>query len=172
MKKLLTIALLLLAALTAGAQEGWSTGVTKADELYDLKAERYYAFHKAGVGYFTFDEGAEWQFSVITDKGTFETWILSRTDGSAPSHYVHFIMGLYDMNGNMLDRLQDNLQTSYRDRTVAWVNEKWTYSKKSKKFLKRALAAIMSGEGYLRIVLHRNRMEDWQLTVPPLPAKR
>ena len=167
MKRLLTIAMMAVLTLTAGAQGKWKTGMYSGDELLGTQAKRYYNYEMNGVGWFTVDDWNGWSFRVTTLKGVFDRWVTKYYNGKAPDYYVKANIGLYDMQGNLLDKMYDNLQMSYKDPTFAWVNEDWTYSRKHKKFLKNAIKALKEGSGYVRIVIPRKSMPDFDIKVMP-----
>ena len=71
MKKLLTIAMLLLAGLSAGAQGIWTTVETPADELKGEKGGTHYKYSVEGLGEIEIYDWNDWLFKVTTYDGGF-----------------------------------------------------------------------------------------------------
>lgn len=63
MKKLLAIALMLLAKLTISAQEGkWTSGIVEKDELRGLPGGVYFRYEVAGDGAFEVYDWNDWVY--------------------------------------------------------------------------------------------------------------
>ena len=161
MKKLLTIALLMLAGLTASAQEGtWSTGMNEADELKGTLGGPYYRYDVEGIGSFILWDWEDWNFKIITDKGKFEDTFAPNTG----NYYVMISMGLYTPDGHLTDIFENSLAI-HRDGKSAWINKNWMYKTSHKKMIKKMFHALKSGEGYVRIVCKRKDMSDFDLKI-------
>ena len=80
MKKLLTIALMLLAGLTVSAQDGtWTTGVNEPDELKGTDGGPYYCYDIEGEGSFVVWNWDDFLFKINTHKGLFDVWYYEST---------------------------------------------------------------------------------------------
>lgn len=168
MKKFMTIALLLLAGLTASAQGGWHFGKTKGDELLGTESKDFYNYSVKDVGTFTLYDWDGWTFTITTDKGFFDAMMITYNDGRNPVYYVDGAVGLYNMEGKLVEKMDIRLQTTHQDFRLAWVNENWNFTKKEKKMLQRMINAIRTGEGYVRVLMPRRRMKNLDLKVMPL----
>lgn len=158
MKKLLTILHLLFVGIATNAQGVWITGVTEADELKGIPERAYYQYDVEGLGSFILFDWEDWTFHIFTDKGSFD--IQSANSGSLP-----IIMGLYDPDGNLIERLETTIAANYAKPTVAWVNKDWWYMHSPKKKIKKMLQALKAGEGYVRILCKRKGMQDFDLQI-------
>lgn len=166
MKKLFTIALLLLTGLTVSAQGKWSTGKIEADELMGQKAGEYYCFANDSIGSVTISDWNGWSFRLHSADGMFDSWIIH---GSARTIIcAKFVIGRYDANGNLVEKYQDDMAADHNDgsRTM-WIDTSWPYTPGKRKKLKRMIAAMRDGEGYVRIVVKRRNKPDFDLKVTP-----
>ena len=163
MKKLMTIALMLLACLTAGAQGKWEIGMTKADDLKGMKAEPYHLYEVEVEGYFVVWDWDDWAFKFGTRKGTFDVWYYNTT----ANRFVEPIIGLYSLDGKLIEKFEDQLQADHIKMNAAWINKNWAYRSAQKKKIKRFLHALKSGEGYIRIICKRRGAPEFDFIVPP-----
>lgn len=162
MKKLLTIALLMMAGLTAGAQEGtWSTGMNEADELKGLLGGPYYRYDLEGIGSFILWDWEDWKFRIITDKGRFEENL------SSGNWYNSISMGLYSPSGQLTEKLESIIEVDHSSPNTATIDKNWMYyyKPKQKSKIKKIIRALKSGEGYVRIVCKRKDMSDFDLKI-------
>ena len=159
MKKLLAIALLLFAGLTASAQGTWSTGMNEADELKGFLGGPYYRYDVEGMGAFVLWDWEDWKFRILTDKGTF--YVQSGSVGK----YVSYTMGLYTLDGQLTDKLENWIEADNTSYNTATINTNWWYTHSPKKKIKKMLQALKSGEGYVRIICKRNNMQDFDLKI-------
>ena len=161
MKKVLTIVLLMLAGLTAGAQEGtWSTGMNEADELKGLLGGPYYRYDVEGIGSFILWDWEDWKFRIITDKGKFEEHI-----SSSGNWYVSISMGLYSPDGKLTEKFENSIESDHSSPNTATINKNWMYFPNHRKKIKKIIRALKSGEGYVRIVCKRKDMSDFDLKI-------
>ncbi len=173
MKKLLTIALLLV-GMTASAQtdstatavpnktqEGmWSTGMNEADELKGTEAGPYYRYDVEGIGSFILWDFDDWAFKIITEKDMFDVW-----HNNYGNYYVKVIMGLYTLDGKLLDKFENSIQADHNDGKSAWINKKWIYYPSHRKKLRKMMRTLKSGDGYIRIVCARKSLSDFDMKV-------
>lgn len=158
MKKFVTF-LLLLMGLTANAQGTWSTGMNEADELKGLLGGPYYRYDVEGMGSFVLWDWDDWKFRIITDKGAF--YVQSGSVG----RYVSYSMGLYTLDGQLTDKLENWIEIDNTKNNTATINTNWWYTHSPKKKIKKMLQALKTGEGYVRIVCKRYNMQDFDLKV-------
>lgn len=159
MKKLLAIALLLFADLTASAQGTWSTGMNEPDELKGLLGGPYYRYDVEGMGTFVLWDWEDWKFRIITDKGKFHVEV-----GNG-NYYVSMSMGLYSPEGQLIEKLESPIELDRTDYSTATINKNWMYYPSTRKKIKKMIRALKSGEGRVRIVCKRNNMQDFDLTI-------
>lgn len=162
MKKLLTIALLLV-GMTASAQGQWTTGMTKGDDLKGTKDSPYYLYEVEGEGYFVVWDWEDWKFKFGTVKGTFDVWYYNTT----ANRFIEPVIGLYSMDGQLIEKFEDQLQADHINKKTAWINKSWPYRSAQKKKIKRMLRALKDGEGYLRIVCKRRGAPEFDFVVQP-----
>ena len=82
MKRLMTIALVLLAGLTAGAQGRWTYSNYQADELKGQQAYTAYQYEVPGVGSYVSWGWKDPDFRLITARGIFEETVCYEWYGS------------------------------------------------------------------------------------------
>lgn len=167
MKKLLSIALMLFVGMMVRAQEGhWSTGMVEADELTGQKAGEYYRFTIDSIGSITIPDWNGWSFQLNSADGMFDSWIIH---GSVRTIIcAKFLMGLYDANGKLVEKYQDDMAADHNDgsRTM-WIDTSWPYTPGKRRKLKRMISAMRNGDGYVRIVVKRRNRPDFDLKVTP-----
>ena len=162
MKRLLTIALLLV-GLTASAQEGkWITGMNEADELKGQEGGPFYLYEQKGMGCFVVWAWDDWEFKVCTDKGTFDVWYYK----SNGVRFMYLTMGLYNNENRLVESIKLQLAADASGRS-AWINKKGVYIPSTRKCLRKMIGALKSGDGYVRIVCTRRGAPEFDLKVPP-----
>ena len=167
MKRLLTIALMAVLTLAAGAQEVgvWSSGMNEADELTGSVAGPWYRYDVNGVGSFILWDFDGWSFKVLTEKGAFDVW---RNEGTyATVYYVSVKIGLYDNENNLIEKFDDTIEADYNSMKSAWINKNWPYTPGKRKKLKKMLRALKDGSGHVRIVIPRKSMPDFDMKIMP-----
>lgn len=163
MKKLLTIALLLFAGLTAKAQEGtWTTGVNEPDELKGSSGGPYYCYSINGEGSFVVWDWDDHLFKINTDKGVFDVWYYEHT----ATRVMRVTIGLYAMDGKMVDKIENLELFADISGKSAWASKDgyWYAIKKKIKKMKRALK---TGKGYIRIICARKDAQEFDIKIFP-----
>lgn len=164
MKKLLTIALMAVLSLTAGAQEGkWSTGMTEMDELKGYAGGPYYRYDVEGVGGFILWDWNDWAFKFFTEEGAFDVWVNERNGNC----FIKASVGCYTLDGKLIGKFEDHVEADHISQKSAWINKKWLYSWSQSKGLKKMLRTLKSGNGYMRIVCKRKGAPDFDLKIMP-----
>lgn len=165
MKRLMTIALGLLAGLTACAQGKWTTYEVLADELTGEPGGKYMKFVNDTIGSVTVREGDDLWMLVETCKGRFYG-VLSGNNGT--TGHVDVLIGLYDDSGKLVEKNDATLHgIEHLNFSQAFVDTNWMYYHGTKAKLKKAVAGIKSGTGSVRIVIHRVDLPDFDLKVTP-----
>ena len=160
MKRLLTIALVLLAGLTAGAQGKWTTYELQADELTGEPGGKYMKFVNDSIGSVTIREGEDLWMEVETCKGCFYGTYQGTTG------YVKALIGIYDGSGKLVEKYDGNIHgVENMNFSVAFVDKDWIYRQKG--VLKKAVAGMKSGVGSVRFVIRRVDLPDFDLIVQP-----
>jgi len=166
MKRLLTITLMLVLTLTTGAQGEWTKFSVKPDELIGEPGGMYYKYSVDTLGAIIIREGEEWKFKIETYSGGFYGIVYNGSVKRIP--IVKFLMGLYDSSGNLIEKIDNDLQgdenLSYKS---AWVNDDWPYTPGQRGKLKKMISEIFSGDGYVRIVVKRMDLPDWDMRITP-----
>ena len=158
----MTIALVLLTGLTAGAQGKWSTGMNVADELKGQEAQPYYLYRVDGEGSFVVWDWDDFLFKVNTFKGVFDVWYYE----SDAVRVAYVTLGLYSLEGKLIDRL-DNLELiADVDGRSAWVNKDGFWYSVRKK-IKKMKKALKSGSGYLRLLSPRRGAPELDFNIMP-----
>lgn len=163
MKKLLTIALLLLAGLTASAQNGkWTAGVGEKDELRGQPGGRYFRYEVEGDGSFEIYDWNDWVFKITTAKGAFD--VLHYRNGG--ERYMRVTIALYSLDNNLQVRVDTELEADASFR-AGWINRQGLYYPSVKKKLRKMIGALKSGTGYVRVLCERNNTPALDLKVMP-----
>ena len=162
MKKLLTIALLMLTGLTVGAQEGtWSTGMNEADELKGLLGGPYYRYDVEGIGSFILWDWGDCKFRIITDKGKFD----EQFSAYSRNWSISISMGLYSPDGKLTEKVECPIESDHSSPNTATINKNWNGIWRNRKKIKKMISALKSGEGYVRIVCKRKDISDFDLKI-------
>lgn len=123
MKKLLTIALMLLAELTAGAQRAWTTYELEADELTGEPGDKYMKFVNDTIGSVTIRESDDFWMHVESCNGNFYGIYDPNNVG-----IVQMRFGLYDSSGKLLDKYDGKIHgTEYLNFRSVWIDKDWSY---------------------------------------------
>lgn len=170
MKKLLTIALMLLAGLTAGAQGTWTTGMTAGDELKGTKPKPYYYYEVPGMGEFVSWTWEDAYFRLISEH-PFQVWektLLFQNGNQVNTGelYVPMTAGIYDKNGKLEKKVEFNMIVEDNTGNRQIHTYKF-YGMSGRGKLRKIISKIRSGEGYVRFVAGRAGMSDFDLTVTP-----
>lgn len=161
MKKLMTIALLLI-AMTASAQGVWEKSVTEADELKGQEASEVYIYSQPGMGSFIFWGLDEYQFRLVSEESQFDIQYSSSYSG------VNVYVGLYDGNDRLtekfsmwLDREDNRANRFVKTRNAGGMFNPVGQKGKVKKIFKH----LTSGKGYVRIVCPRYNNTDFDIEI-------
>jgi hypothetical protein len=170
MKKHIVMTLMALATLTAGAQGVWKTGMTKGDELKGKVPEPYYQYDVSGVGSFISWDWDKANFRITTDQGQFKAWekTMVYANGNQVKTgdvYTTVTAGLYDKDGKLEKKVEFNMYVE-DDSGNAWIHTyEWYGTGRGK--IRKVIEKIKSGEGYVRFVVGRRGMADFDLIVTP-----
>ena len=161
MKKLLTIVMLLLAWLTAGAQGRWTATDFPADELQGTKAYTAYQYKCPGVGAYVSWGWDEPDFRLITENGIFSEQVNYEWYGSFRGCSV--LVGIYSAGGELQEKFYVQM---YRESTGIGNKIHLSTMKKQKKLARKISKALSEGDGYVRFICPRYSDADFELVVP------
>lgn len=177
MKKLFTIALFLLAGLTASAQGTWTALETQADELKGEKGGTHYKYSVEGLGEVEIYDWNDWLFKVTTYNGGFDyneiktrqvynADLSIRTEPlSKPRYKCNVLIGLYN-NDALKDKLELAMEVDQHQKCQnLTVNKSWFAYPQTGKKVKKLFKAMQEGKGYLRIVAKRKEMPDFDIKI-------
>ena len=180
MNKLLTIMMLLLAGLTAGAQGTWSTTTIVADELKGEKGGTHYKYSVEGLGEVEIYDWNDWLFKVTTYDGGFDfdeirtkqvlnANFTTRTEPlSTPKYQCNVLMGFYDKNNYLKDKLELEMEVDQHQKCQnLTINKSWYFYPQTGRKVKKLFKAMREGKGYLRIVAKRKGMPDFDIKITP-----
>ena len=164
MKKLFTIALMLIAGLTASAQGIWSIVKVEADELKGVKGGESYQYSVDDVGTIEITDWKKDRIIITTYDGEFEyskhEVKNSVTNMSKTVYVSKILIGLYDSAGALQEKIDGE---SYFDdenpKSLLVVGRTFTQTRQ----LKRMLKAVQTGAGCLRVVCKRKKMSDFDI---------
>ena len=162
MKKLMTIALMLLVVVIANAQGTWSTGMRQGDELKGDEGGPFYRYEVEGEGGLVLWDWNDWEFKIFTTKWDFDVWYYQNSG----FRYIRITMGLYTLDGKLTDKRDIELAADHTHKE-AWINKKGLYYPATRKKIKKMLRALKSGEGYVRVICARKGAPDFDLQIMP-----
>ena len=169
MKKLLAIALMLLAKLTISAQEGkWTSGIVEKDELRGLLGGVYFRYEVAGDGAFEVYDWNDWVFRITTEKGVFN--VLHYNYGG--DRYMSVTIGLYSFDNKLQVRVDTELgaDASFR---AGWIVRQGLYYPSIRKKLRKMISALKLGTGYVRVLCERkNTSAALDLKIKPYTEQK
>ena len=160
----MTIALLLLAGLTAGGQGKWTYSNLPADELKGQQAYTAYQYEVPGVGSYVSWGWDDPDFRLITQKGIFNESICYEWYGSFRAYRV--LVGIYDGKGKLQDKFYVQM---YKESSGLGDKIHLSAMKKQQKLGKKISKALSNGDGYVRFICARYSQSDFDLTVPHYP---
>ncbi len=166
MKKLLTIALLLLVVLTAGAQGKWTYANYAADELTGQQAYTAYEYEVSGVGSYVSWGWKNPDFRLITQRGIFDESICYEWYGSFRACRV--LVGIYSAQGILQEKFYVQM---YKESSGPGNKIHLSGMKKQQKLGKKIAKALSEGDGYVRFICARYSQNDFELKVPHYPKK-
>lgn len=159
MKKLMTIALLLLACLAASAQGTWTVSHREADPMKNQDARDVCIYEAPGIGSVVVWDWDKAEFRLITEKGFFYAQY------SGGSKIVPIRAGLFDKDGN-LKKIYD-LQLIPEDNT----NNKWIATAGFYYFgrgeIRKVMKHMRSGSGYVRFLGKLYNNQEFDIIVTP-----
>ena len=86
---------------------------------------------------------------------------------------VRILMGLYDVNDKLIEKIDNDIEgdenLGYRS---AWVNDEWPYTPGQRTKFKKMISGMWSGNGYVRIVIKRINMPDFDLKITPFNQQK
>lgn len=166
MKKLLSI-ILLLVGLTASAQGTWTEHKTDGDELKEIPAGVYAKYTVDTLGYVIIRNFDDWNFEIETFEGSF-CGDFTTSSGGWKVPYIEVRMGLYDANGKLIDKTFKNIEADYNNNfRSAHTSEHWITMPQERAKFKKMIKGMYDGDGYVRILVKRMNMPDWDMKITP-----
>jgi hypothetical protein len=171
MKKIATITIMLLVAITMSAQmEGkWLKKQSEADELKGSSGGTYYSYVVPGLGAFVIFDFNTYQYFLLSEKEQFN--IETGYNQFAGSYAgITVLVGIYDENNKLtekfkmwLDRSENKANRVVKTRNAGGMSNPVGQKGKVKKIFK----ALQSDKGYVRIVAERFHSTDFDIKIPP-----
>ena len=178
MRKLFSIAMFVLAFMTASAQGTWKTIETPADELKGEKGGTHYKYSVEGLGEIEIYDWNDWLFRVTTYDGGFDfdeikTKQVYNSDLSVrtvplstPKYKCDVLMGLYDNNDALKEKLELEMEVDQNQKCQnLTINKSWYFYPQTGRKVKKLFKAMREGKGYLRIVAKRKEMPDFDIKI-------
>ena len=163
MKKLLTIALLLLVVLAAGTQGKWTVSHRDADPMKNQDARDVYIYETGGNGEVVVWDWDKADFRLIAEKGFFHVLYMGG------SKIVPIKAGIYDENGN-LEKMY-TIQLIPEENT----NNKWistgTFYYFGRGDIRKVMKRMKSGKGYVRLLGELYNNQYFDIKVIPFQPK-
>ena len=158
MKKLLTIVLLLLTVLAAGAQGKWTVFHREADPMKGQDERDVYIYDAPGIGSVVVWDWKKADFRLISEKGMFRKWV------SSGSTFVPVKVGLFDENGKMEKMVEVRLcpEDNHNNYIMTFG---WYMLGRSD--IKKIISRLKKGKGYLRFVATLYNQPDFDMIVTP-----
>lgn len=156
---MMTIALVLLVALTAGAQGKWTVSHREADELKGEEAQDVYIYSVHGIGSLVVWDWKSPNFRLISEKGMFRKMV------SGGNVYVPVKVGFYDESGKLEKSFTINLleEPNHSGRYIATAD----FYMLGRKDIKKTLARLRSGKGNVRMLAMLYNQPDFDLSITP-----
>lgn len=159
---ILLILLLVMPASSNGQtleNHAWNVRSIPSDELKGTKADTMYIYVEEGMGYFAYQHNNKSEYAIKCDNGNLFDVHANPWSFPAGSIDVNAIIGLYDNNDKLVDKLEDKLD-------VGKVHNIASTRKKHKGIAKKIIDWIESGKGYVRIVAPRLGKSSFDIKVP------
>lgn len=158
MKKMFFIITLLLAAVTASAQGEWQTITTEADELKGTHGGDVCIYEIKGTGSFVVWDWNDPQIRITSDNGIF----------NMKGGWLKTLVGIYNGSGKMKEKFElwlgEEDGSGYRyARTI----NKGMIPPGQKKKVKKIFDALLSGEGFVRIIAPIYDKADFDMKIIP-----
>ena len=157
----------MLALVTVNAQGTWSKHTTDGDELKEIPAGEYFKYTVDTLGAVTIRDFNDWNLEVETYVGNFCGGLTSSSGGwQVP--YVEIRMGLYDASGHLVEKFFQNIEGDYNwNYRSAHTSEHWLTTPQIRGKFRKMIKAMQSGDGYVRILIKRMNMADFDLKITP-----
>lgn len=165
MRKFLVLIFTFAFCFAAKAQQ-WEVTKHEADDLKGTTAYTSYMFSEPGVGSFVFWSNLDGQFRIVSDNGIFNYKVTSTKYATYRGESI--IVGLYDKDDKLIERIEmwldceSDKPTFLETRNAGKMFNPIGQAKKVKKIM----AHLNSGTGYLRFVAARYGKTDFDLKVP------
>ncbi len=159
MKRLLTIALMSVMMLTAGAQGKWEVFNLDADELMGQTAQTVYLYEVPGVGTVVVWDWEKAEFRLISKKGMFRAFI---SDGD---RYYPVVVGFYDENGKLEKKFTINLLEDINHGGKYISTAGFYFGGRGD--IRKTVARMRSGRGYVRFVANLYNQPMFDIKVKP-----
>lgn len=160
MKKILVIAMMVVLNITASAQGTWSVSHRQADELKGQTAQDVYMYEAPGIGTVVVWDWKKPDFRLITDKGIFHQELVQGVGLCVPIQ-----VGFYDKHGNLKTKFQLIMFTE-DNHGLKWIATGGYYLG-GRGNIRKALARMKSGDGYVRIVAKLANNPDFDIKIYP-----
>ena len=160
MKKLLAIALTAILSMTANAQGTWRVSHRQADELKGQTAQDVYMYEAPGIGTVVVWDWKKPDFRLITDNGFFHQELVQGVGLCVPVN-----VGFYDKNGNLKTKFQ-LIMFIEDNQGMKWIATGGFYLG-GRGNIRKALARMKSGDGYVRIVAELYNRPDFDIKITP-----
>ena len=189
MKNLFTIVLMTLVPMMASAQGVWTTIEIPADELKGEKGGTHYKYSVEGVGEIEIYDWNDCLVRVRTFEGSFDyqeiksRQVMNYSMGggvstqsvpyATPRFSSTVLIGKYDDNGKLKTKSEEGWEVDHSQNCQnVTVNKKWFFYPQSCRKIKKLVKAMQSGDGYVRIVIKRKEMPDFDLIITPYSQQK
>ena len=157
MKKVLwLIVCLMTMVVSVNAQNGWETLKSGGDELKGSSPSVEHLY-KCDEGEICFFDGSESIFMVVTYNGFFDYDVDNYVKGA--------IIGLYDINDNLIEKIKTPTQRTF---WVGWVGEenKDMMGCIKKDVGEKIVSFLKNQKGFVRIIAERYSRSDFDIKIP------
>lgn len=159
MKKLLTIALLLLAGLAASAQGEWIVSHRDADPMKNQDARDVYIYKTGGYGEVVVWDWDKADFRLIAEKGFFHVL------NAGGMRIVPIRAGIYDENGE-LEKIYDIDLVPENNTNNRWIATADFYYF-GRGDIRKVMKRMKSGKGYVRFLVEMYDKKYFDIKVKP-----
>jgi hypothetical protein len=160
MKRLMTIALVLLVGLTVCAQGKWRVSHRQADELIEQEERDVYIYDVEGVGRVVVWDWKKPDFMLITEEGFFHQQSLVGVGLCVPIK-----VGFYDNGGTLKKKFDIIMFGEDNSRMKSIVTGGWYRAGRGN--IRKTLAQMKSGDGYVRIVADLANRSPFDIKITP-----
>lgn len=159
MKRLLTIALLLMMVLTAGAQGTWTVSHREADPMKNQDARDVYIYDVGGKGSVVVWDWGKADFRLISDNGGFHIRI------SNGMQVVPVKVGFYDDSGT-LEKMYEIMLVPEDNTNYKWLTTAGFYYF-GRGNIRKIMKRMKSGKGYVRFLAELYGNKYFDINVKP-----